>query len=90
MSPTITSVSFVLLWAPPDYYHQNGVITSYEIQITEVETGTVTAHTSFSTSLSVQSVHPAYTYQCKVAAVTIAGTGPFTISFDVVTNEDGE
>ena len=90
VSSTITSVSFVLSWNPPDYYHQNGIITHYEILITEAETSTVVTYTSFSTSLTVQSVHPAYTYQCTVAAVTVAGTGPFTTFFNVVANEDGK
>ena len=89
-SSTITSISFVLSWDPPNYYHQNGIITGYEIQITEAETSSVLTYTSSSTSLTVQSVHPAYTYQCVVAAVTAAGTGPFTTSFTVTANEDGK
>ena len=89
-STSVTSTSFVLNWAPPAYELQNGVIVLYDIHVTEVETLLEANFTSSTTSLTLQSLHPAYTYQCIVAANTVVGQGPFSTAFSVTVNEDGQ
>ena len=86
-SSSITSTAFVISWDPPALIHQNGIVTYYTVILLEEETGVEYEHTSFSTSLSVHSMHPAYTYQCRVAAHTVA-QGPFSQPINVTTNED--
>ena len=67
---------------------QNGIIREYRINVTEVETGRVLVFNSTSTTLTLSSLHPYYTYQCIVSAYTVA-VGPYTDIFTVVTPEDG-
>ena len=45
--------------------------------------------TSQTTSIVVQSLHPHYTYQCAVSAVTVS-EGPYTETVAIETLEDGE
>lgn len=93
-SPThvrLTSVSsdtFTLYWDPPPYEYQNGVIQYYNICVVEVESGLVSHYISYTFYLSLSSLHPAYTYYCSIAAYTVA-LGPFSIDFNVTTDEEG-
>lgn len=84
----VSSYSFSINWNPPAYSDQNGVISYYVVQVTEVETGSVSQYTSYTTVISLSSLHPAYTYYCSIAAYTVA-LGPFSIQFNVTTNEEG-
>ena len=54
----------------------------------ELETGDTFNINSTSTTFSFFSLHPFYTYQCKVATYTV-GLGPFTDVISVKTLEDG-
>ena len=67
--------------------HQNGIITHYIVNITEEQTMSSAMYTSASNSLSLLLLHPAYTYQCRVAAHTVA-LGPFSPPFTVMTEEE--
>ena len=67
----------MIFWQPPRQELQNGQITSYQITVTEVETGTVLSFSSDSVNISynIGNLHPFYHYNCSVAAYTI-GIGP--------------
>ncbi len=67
---------------------QNGIITEYRINVTELETGNVLVRFSTTTSVTVTALHPYYTYVCIVSAHTVA-TGPYTDTFAIRTPEDG-
>ena len=67
--------------------YQNGIVMYYTIIVLEEDTGVVYEHTSVSTSLSVHSLHPAYTYHCSIAAHTVS-QGPFSQLINVTTDED--
>ena len=82
-------MGFIIIWDPPPVLDQNGMITSYTVVLLEKNTGLVHEHTSFGTSLSVHSLHPAYTYQCRIAAHTV-DQGPFSEPVNVTTNEECE
>ena len=56
--------------------------------ITEVETGTITTLFTEATNLTVNSLHPYYTYSCIVAAET-TGLGPYSHPVDVQLPETG-
>ena len=86
----ISSTSIRLTWLAPLAEEQNGVITSYRITVTEVESGErvleMTAAAS-DTLLIINSLNPHFTYRCSISAVTIA-TGP-KISTEVTTFQEG-
>ena len=83
------STEILLFWNPPPADAQNGIITRYMISITEVETGRLFSLLSATNSLNVTSLHPYYTYNFTIAAVTIVGDGPYTMSITIVTLQDG-
>ncbi len=82
------STSVSLSWSSPPIDLQNGIIRHYEVNLTEMETGTVLTYTTVNTNISVSALHPAYTYLCSVAAVTVA-VGPETDPIVITTLEDG-
>lgn len=73
----IDSTSIFLSWEPPPQEHQNDAVTGYLVNITEVETGNTSQLYTSSTSITLSSLHPSYTYIWSIAAVTI-GPGPFS------------
>lgn len=83
------STTIVFTWSPPGADLQNGVIREYRVQVQEIETGNFSLYTSFSTSIEISSLHPDYTYDIRVAAVTIA-IGPYSAIVNITTPEDGE
>ena len=89
MVEATTSESITLSWSPPDMQSRNGIITGYLINVTEIETGETFQVSSATTNLVIQSLRPFTTYVCVIAAETSAGTGPFSISLTVRTNEAG-
>ena len=71
---------------------QNGVITSYTINITETGSGNTiqrTVSSSQDASITVESLLPFTTYSCSIAASTAVGMGPFSILVTLNTPEDG-
>ena len=82
--------TLVLSWQPPAPENQNGIIVHYVVNITEMETGRLLSFTAVNTTtLSVSTLHPFYTYTCIVAAVTI-GIGPYSATVEVELPEDGK
>ena len=85
-----TSTTLVLSWQPPAPENQNGIIIHYIVNITEMETGRLLSFTAVNTTtLSVSTLHPFYTYTCIVAAVTV-GLGPYSAPVEVELPEDGK
>ena len=87
-SSSIGSTTFTIHWSPPPPDNQNGVIKYYIVAVTEIETGIVFQYNTTSLSLSLQSLHPAYTYRYRIAAYTI-GLGPFSPPTSIRTDEEG-
>ena len=87
---TISSTSIKLLWDPPIPQDQNGIIQAYNITLTEAETGRLLNFQEEVTLsfLVVNFLHPYYTYQCRISAVTI-GPGPAAY-INVTTHQDGK
>ena len=86
----MSSTGISLFWNPPPADAQNGIITRYMISITEVETNRSFSLFSPTTSVNVTSLHPYYTYNCTIAAVTMVGDGPYTTSITIITLQDGK
>ena len=72
-----SSVQVVTEWKPPREEDRNGVIDHYIVNIFETETEHQSQEISILPSLTLSDLHPFYTYQVSVAAVTI-GVGPYS------------
>lgn len=86
---TISSSSVSLVWLPPPVALRNGIIREYIINITEVDTGRELVFYSSTSSITISSLHPFYTYLCRVSAFTVE-YGPYSANLQFVTLEDGE
>ena len=64
------------------------MVRSYRINISVAETGTLFQLTSETTALNISGLHPYYTYNLTVAAVTI-GPGPFGAVLTIQLPENG-
>ena len=82
------STTLLISWMPPQFEHQNGVIREYRVNITETETGIAYRLFTAATTLTVSSLHPFYTYDCIIAAFTIA-EGPYSVEVNITMPEDG-
>ena len=87
---TTTSESITLSWSPPNVESQNGILTGYLINVTAIGTGQTFQASSTTTNITMQSLRPFTTYSFTIAAMTSAGSGPFSIPLTVQTNETGK
>lgn len=85
----VTETSYTLTWQPPPYEGINGVIRQYVIQVLEVDSGRIFTEVSNDTEITLEGLHPFYSYTTRIAAETI-GVGPFSIPITVQLNEDGK
>ena len=83
------STSFTFSWGLPPADKINGNIRRYVIEVTELETQSLSQHLATNTQVTLQSLHPHYTYVCCVAAETV-DIGPYTRNITVQLPEDGE
>ena len=75
-----TSISFT--WEAPSFDLQNGIIRSYHINVTELETGQMMSYVTpgIDTLLILNFLHPFYRYNYSIAANTTAlGPAAYTI-----------
>ena len=85
----VNSTTVTLSWDPPPSDQINGYIRHYSVVVTEHETASEFQEQPTNTRVMLQSLHPYYTYTCRVAAVT-TGPGPYTGNITVQLPEDGE
>ena len=89
-SQVIDSRTLVLSWEEIPSEHHNGVLQGYNVTIIEQETGREFYYSSFISMLTVTSLHPAYSYEWRVAGFTRIGEGPASFpSNRIQTSEDG-
>ena len=74
----LSSSAILLQWNPLSIDSTNGIIQQYVVTLLEQETGNVTQITTINTSFNMTNLHPYYTYECSVSAVTVA-SGPLTM-----------
>ena len=84
----ITSTSASLNWQPPPLDQQNGIITYYMVFLDEHETGLKFTVNTSATEVNLSDLHPFYTYDITVAAVTVE-VGASSVVISVKTLEDG-
>eukprot|EP00731_Ephydatia_muelleri_P012545 Em0006g1439a len=74
-------MSYRLFWNPPTPMDRNGVVRSYFISCSPLEGGKAFSHSVTESNITLTELHPFYTYECRVAAVTI-GIGPYTAKYE--------
>lgn len=91
VATSLSSTSVELSWDPPPVDQQNGIITNYYINVTEVETGMVSQlMVTGTTQLLIDTLHPYYVYNFYISAATTVGQGPYSPAFSIQTPEDGQ
>ena len=85
----LSSRSILLTWDAPPVEGQNGIITGYTVNITELETGEVSTMFTESHNFTLHSLQPFTTYGFLVSAQTVGGGGPTTRLLSVTTEEEG-
>ncbi len=85
----VFSSNFTVEWTPPPEHAHNGIIRSYLLNITELETGRVLSRETTGLQWAIAHLHPYYTYLFTVAAVTVSA-GPPTQAMLIITLETGE
>ena len=78
------------MWEPPLFEDQNGIITSYIINVVLNETAENFQLSTTESRLFLDSLRPFGTYSFVIAAQTIAGVGPFSTVLTIATPEDSE
>ena len=76
-----------LTWDPPTAANQNGIIQTYIINITILESEENVRLMSNGTQINLEMLHPYYTYSFVISAVTI-GPGPPSSAYSVTTDEE--
>lgn len=84
----VTSHNFTVEWAPPPDHTHNGIIRSYLLNISELDTGRIFVRRTTELLLVVEHLHPYYTYMFTVAAVTVRA-GPPSDALVITTFETG-
>ena len=84
----INATSIFLGWEPPPNDTHNGIIRSYQINCTEIDSGSLLDVSSIETEVIITELHPAYMYSCRVSAVTVE-IGIFSGNTTVTTEEAG-
>ena len=87
----VSSVAISVTWHPPLIQDQNGVITSYIIQLYDSVTGQTTLYEreGHHTQLVIDDLHPYYVYDVSMAANTVE-LGPFSAAQSVQTFSDSK
>ena len=85
----IDSTTVTLRWKSPPSSDHNGVIRYYVINLTELDSASQFQQTSDTSPMVVSSLHPFYTYEVEIAAVTVA-VGPYSPPVSFQLPEDGE
>ena len=96
-TPTNFSVEEVLSrlvtlsWQHPLEEDRNGVITGFIMQLGRSNTNNITLFETGNITVSInEGLKPFTQYFCKVAALTMAGMGPYTEAIYFTTLEDGK
>ena len=84
----VSSTALHLSWTAP-LEDRNGIIREYRVKVHEIETSQLRMYSTVNSFITVQSLHPFYTYRCAVSAFTVA-TGPFANFSAVMLPEDGK
>ncbi len=88
----VNSTAIIINWEHPSPDGRNGIITGYSLIVTELPTNTTTTYSQGGghIELVIASLHPFYDYECRIAAETAVGRGPYGDEFVTRTSPDGK
>lgn len=88
---SINSTSIEIDWEEPTPSTQNGIIVSYYIILTDLQSQQTKEYSRSGShfDIVISSLHPYYSYQYAIAAETVVGRGPLTSPAMIRTKEDG-
>ena len=86
----IDSTTIELSWELPPQEEQNGIVLSFQINVTVIETKATYLVNSTGSIVNITELHPHYGYSLAVAAVTAGGVGPYSQPISTITHEDGK
>ena len=88
MVATVNPSSLRVSWQLPPEIDRNGIITSYLLLNTRVESGDITSETVTSgMTRTISGLVSFFDYSIRVAAINVNGTGPFS---DALVQESGQ
>lgn len=90
----ISSTSFLVMWQTVPAIDANGIITHYDVELTQttLNDATMPVITTVNSSMQIlelTGLEEYVGYSVRVRAYTTVGAGPFSDALDVTTNEDG-
>ena len=88
----INSTAIIFTWDHPAVDARNGLITGYSLILLEQATNLSTSYsqTGGRIELIVSNLHPYYDYECRIAAETRMGRGPYGPTFITTTLQAGK
>ena len=84
------SRALLFQWDQPSCRERNGIVITYDLNFTNVNTREYNIITSDTTMKIFQHLSPYSNYTLQIAARTVAGPGPFSDLIWVTTEEEGE
>ena len=90
----ISSTSFFVMWQTVPAIDVNGIITQYDVELTQTTLSDATMPVITTVDSSIQileltGLEEYVGYSVQVRAYTTVGAGPFSDALDVTTSEDG-
>ena len=87
----VSSVAISVTWHPPLIQDQNGIITSYIIQLYDTVNDQTTLYEreGHHSQIVIDELHPYYMYDVSMAAETV-DLGPFSTTQSIQTLEDSQ
>ncbi len=89
MITELLSRSLHVSWDPPPLENANGIIRKHILNLTHQDTGRTIVQSSYSTAITIRSLHPYTSYYLTVSAFTVS-EGPYTAAIQIDTPEDGK
>lgn len=91
LSTSLSSTSIYLSWDLPLVEERNGVIIGYDINVTNLDSGSIVQYnTGLVSDFAIENLNPFTVYVSNIAARTTVGVGPFSSLVIVQTLEDGK
>jgi len=88
----VNSTAIIFTWDPPAVEARNGVITGYSLIFLELATNSSSQYNQSGARIEavIGQLHPYYDYECRIAAETFIGRGPYGEPFITRTLQDGQ
>ncbi len=92
LGSAVNSTAIIFTWDPPAVEARNGAITGYSLILVELATNSSSQYNQSGAHIEavIGHLHPYYDYECRIAAETFIGRGPYGQPFITKTLQDGQ